>query len=171
MSFNNAGNPTSNLLTNVNAVSGANGGLAMVQPAFQFPQTSPSTSSATLGGGSLEQANDPRFRDPQAAQWNLTVEHQVTPSDVARVSYVGMSNYRLPVTIDLNQIAPSSIPWDTGATAGAFVDTRAPYQNWTLLMSSENIGQASYRGRHRRVGAPHQPRPDRCTQTTPGPGT
>jgi hypothetical protein len=37
MSFNNAGNPTSNLLTNVNAVSGANGGLAVVQPAFQFP--------------------------------------------------------------------------------------------------------------------------------------
>jgi len=144
MSFNNAGNPTSNLLTNVNTVSGANGGLAMVQPAFQFPATSPATTSVTLGGGSLEQANDPRFRDPQAAQWNLTIEHQLTPSDVARVSYVGMSNYRLPVTIDLNQIAPSTIPWDTGATAGAFVDTRAPYQNWTLLMSSENIGQASY---------------------------
>jgi len=45
MSFNNAGNPTSNLLTNVNAVSGANGGLAVVQPAFQFPQTAPSTTS------------------------------------------------------------------------------------------------------------------------------
>jgi len=144
MSFNNAGNPTSNLLTNVNAVSGANGGLAVVQPAFQFPQTAPSTTSVTLGGGSLEQANDPHFRDPQAAQWNLTVERQVTPNNVARVSYVGMSNYRLPVTIDLNQIPASTIPWDTGATAGVYVDNRAPYQNWTLLMSSENIGQASY---------------------------
>ena len=117
MSFNNAGNPTSNLLTNVNAVSGANGGLAAVQPAFQFPQTAPSTTSVTLGGGSLEQANDPHFRDPQAAQWNLTVERQVTPNNVARVSYVGMSSYRMPVTIDLNQIPASTIPWDTGATA------------------------------------------------------
>jgi hypothetical protein len=144
MSFNNAGNPTSNLLTNVNAVSGANGGLAVVQPAFQFPQTAPATTSVTLGGGSLEQANDPRFRDPQATQWNLTIERQVTQHDVARLSYVGMSNYRLPVTIDLNQIAPSTTPWDTGATAGVFVDNRAPYQNWTLLMTSENLGQASY---------------------------
>ncbi len=144
MSFNNAGNPTSNLLTNVNAVSGANGGLAVVQPAFQFPATAPSSTTVTLGGGSLEQANDPHFRDPQAAQWNLTVERQVTKSDVVRASYVGMANYRLPVTIDLNQIAPSTIPWDTGATAGPFVDSRAPYQNWTLLMSSENIGHANY---------------------------
>jgi hypothetical protein len=144
MSFNNAGNPTSNLLTNVNAVSGANGGLAKVPAAFQFPQTSPTSATVTLGGGSLEQANDPRFRDPQAAQWNLTVEHQVAPQTVVRVSYVGMANYRLPVTIDLNQIAPSTTPWDTGATAGPFVDKRAPYQNWTLLMSSENLGHASY---------------------------
>ncbi|HTW48439.1 MAG TPA: carboxypeptidase regulatory-like domain-containing protein [Acidobacteriaceae bacterium] len=144
MSFNNAGNPTSNLLTNVNAVSGANDGLAVVPAAFRFPQTSPSSSTVTLGGGSLEQANDPHFRDPQAAQWNLTVEHQVAPQTVVRVSYVGMANYRLPVTIDLNQIPASTIPWDTGATAGPFVDKRAPYQNWTLLMSSENFGHASY---------------------------
>ena len=66
------------------------------------------------------------------------------PSTALRVSYVGMSNYRLPVTIDLNQIAASTIPWDTGRPAGTFVDSRAPYQNWTLLMSSENLGHSSY---------------------------
>src|SRR6202034_4265774 len=77
MSFNNAGNPTSNLLTNVNAVNGANGGTAIISPSFQFPQAG--AGSVTLGGGSLEQANNPQFRDPQAAQWNLTVERQVTP--------------------------------------------------------------------------------------------
>jgi hypothetical protein len=144
MSFNNAGNPTSNLLTNVNTVNGANGGLAVVPAQFQFPKTAPGTSSATLGGGSLEQANDPHFRDPQAAQWNLTIERQFTPKTLLRASYVGMSDYRLPVTIDLNQIPASTIPWDTGATAGLYVDNRAPYQNWTLLMSSQNIGQARY---------------------------
>jgi hypothetical protein len=55
-----------------------------------------------------------------------------------------MANYRLPVTIDLNQIPASKIPWNTGAAAGTYVDNRAPYQNWTLLMSSENLGHASY---------------------------
>jgi hypothetical protein len=146
MSFNNAGNPTSNLLTNVNAVNGANGGLAVVPAAFQFPLTAPSSvvTTPTLGGGSLEQANDPHFRDAQAAQWNLTVERELTASTSIHASYVGMSIYRLPVTIDLNQIPASTIPWDTGPTAGVYVDKRAPYQNWTLLMSSENLGHATY---------------------------
>lgn len=144
MSFNNAGNPTSNLLTNVNAQPTSAAKTRVVPAAFQFPQTSPASASTTFGGGSLEQANDPHFRDPQAAQWNLTVERQLTASTLLRASYVGMSNYRLPVTIDLNQIPASSIPWDNGATAGAFVDSRAPYQNWTLLMSSENLGHSSY---------------------------
>lgn len=144
MSFNNAGNPTSNLLTNVNAVPAGGPRTGVVTPAFQFPQTAPAATSTVLGGGSLEQANDPHFRDPQAAQWNLTLERQVTPNTVVRASYVGMSNYRLPVTIDLNQIPASVTPWDQGTTAGPFVDSRAPYQNWTLLMSSENIGQSTY---------------------------
>jgi len=140
MSFNNAGNPTSNLLTNVNAV--YNGAGALQAPLYQFPQTAPGSQSVVLGGGSLEQANDPHFRDPQAAQWNLTVERQLTSNTVLRVSYVGMSTYRLPVTIDLNQIPASTTPYNV--PAGMFVDPRAPYQNWLLLMSSENMGNASY---------------------------
>jgi Carboxypeptidase regulatory-like domain len=140
MSFNNAGNPTSNLLTNVNAVYGANG--ALQAPLYQFPQTAPASQTVVLGGGSLEQANDPHFRDPQAAQWNLTVERQLTPDTVLRLSYVGMSSYRLPVTIDLNQIPASTTPYTV--PTGKFVDPRAPYQNWLLLMSSENLGNASY---------------------------
>src|ERR1019366_8443805 len=75
MSFNNAGNPTSNLLTNVNAVYNANG--VLQAPLYQFPQTAPASQTVVLGGGSLEQANDPHFRDPQAAQWNLTVEREL----------------------------------------------------------------------------------------------
>jgi hypothetical protein len=140
MSFNNAGNPTSNLLTNVNAVYNANG--VLQAPLYQFPQTAPASQTVVLGGGSLEQANDPHFRDPQAAQWNLTVERELTPSTVLRVSYVGMHSYRMPVTIDLNQIPASTTPYTV--PTGMFVDPRAPYQNWLLLMSSENMGTASY---------------------------
>jgi hypothetical protein len=135
MSWNNAGNPTSDLITNVNSISNGS-------PQFQFPQTSPASSAITYGGGSLEEANDPRWRDPQSAQWNLTVERQITPTTVARLSYVGMASYRLPYTIDLNQIPASTTPYNV--PAGAFVDPRAPYQNWLLLMSSVSEGNSNY---------------------------
>jgi len=140
MSWNNAGNPTSDLITNENAVH--NGSNVLQPPQFQFPQTAPATSSITYGGGSLEEANDPNWRDPQSAQWNLTIERQVTSNTVARISYVGMASYRLPYTIDLNQIPASTTPYTV--PAGAFVDPRAPYQNWLLLMSSVSEGNASY---------------------------
>jgi len=140
MSFNNAGNPTSNLLTNVNAAYNASN--VLQAPLYQFPQTAPTSQTVVLGGGSLEQANDPHFRDPQAAQWNLTVERQLTSNTSLRVSYVGMSTYRLPVTVDLNQIPASTTPYNV--PSGMFVDPRAPYQNWLLLMSSQNMGNASY---------------------------
>jgi hypothetical protein len=137
MSWNNAGNPTSDLITNVNSISNGT-------PQFQFPQTAPSTSSIAYGGGSLEEANDPNWRDPQSAQWNLTVERQITSNTIVRVSYVGMASYRLPYTIDLNQIPASTTPYTV--PAGAFVDPRAPYQNWLLLMTSVSEGNASYQG-------------------------
>ncbi len=140
MSFNNAGNPTSDLTTNVNAVFNANN--VLQPPQFQFPHTAPLDQTTTYGGGSLEQANDPLFRDPQAAQWNLTLERETNSNTQVRVSYVGMNSYRLPVTIDLNQIPPSATPYTV--PAGRFVDPRAPYQNWYLLMSSENLGTANY---------------------------
>jgi len=135
MSWNNAGNPTSDLITNVNSVSNGT-------PQFQFPQTAPASSSITYGGGSLEEANDPNWRDPQSAQWNLTVERQITVNTIAQISYVGMASYRMPYTIDLNQIPASTTPYTV--PAGAFVDPRAPYQNWLLLMTSVSEGNASY---------------------------
>jgi hypothetical protein len=140
MSFNNAGNPTSDLITNVNAVYNSSG--VLQAPQFQFPYTAPPSQGITYGGGSLEQANDPLFRDPQSAQWNVTIERQLNANMLLRVSYLGMNSYRMPVTVDWNQIAPSKTPYSI--PAGAFVDPRAPYQNWFLLMSSENLGFSNY---------------------------
>src|SRR5580658_8922823 len=94
MSFNNAGNPTSDLITNVNAVYNANG--VLQPPQFQFPQTAPLNQGISYGGGSLEQANDPLFRDPQSAQWNVTIERQLSADTLIRVSYLGMNSFRMP---------------------------------------------------------------------------
>ena len=141
LSFNNSGNPTSSLFIYSNSnKAGAN------TPQIVFPNTAPPTSGGvTYGGGGLDQGVNPLYRDPQSNQWNVTVEHEITNSTVVRASYVGMHSYRLSLTEDLNQIPASTTPYDSGATAGTFVDTRAPYQNWTTLLSTFNAGEDNYK--------------------------
>ncbi len=141
LSFNNSGNPTSSLVIYSNAnTAGQN------TPQIQFPSTAPpSAGGPTYGGGGLDQGVDPTFRDPQSNQWNVTVEREVTPSTALRLSYVGMHSYRLNVTEDLNQIQASTTPYNSGTTAGPYVDTRAPYQNWATLLSTFNAGEGNYR--------------------------
>ncbi len=137
MSFNSGIIALSDLLTYNNSVT--NGAAA-----FQFPQTSPLGAPATLGGGDFEEANNPHWKDPSSAQWNLTVEREVTPNTMVRVSYTGQSSYHLPITIDRNQIPASTTPYTIPANGYSVVDPRAPFQNWNLLMEAESIGNQSY---------------------------
>jgi len=133
---NNESNPQASVHTFQNAIQ-SNG-----MPLIEFPQTIATSQLVQLGGGTLEQATDPRYRDPQSAQWNVTLERQLTPDTALRVSYVGMNSYRLNVTVNLNQIAPSTIPY----VQSPVVDPRAPFQNWGVIYSTENLGFANYQG-------------------------
>jgi hypothetical protein len=136
LSFNNSGNPTSALHTYTNSGT-------VTSPLIQFPNTAPPTVGVQYGGGGLDQGVDPNYRDPQANQWNLTVERQVGNNDSLRVSYVGMHSYRLSITEDLNQIPASTTPYQTTA-ASPYVDPRAPYPNWFTIYSTFNAGEANY---------------------------
>jgi Carboxypeptidase regulatory-like domain/TonB dependent receptor len=133
---NNESNPQSSVHTYVNAI-GTNGA-----PLFQFPNTIAASQLVQIGGGTIEQATDPRFRDPQSAQWNVTLERQLTANTVLRASYVGMNSYRLGVTANLNQIAPSATPY----VPSPFVDPRAPFQNWGVIYMTLNGGDQNYQG-------------------------
>jgi len=110
------------------------------QPLFQFPQTSPAGQTAQYGGTGFYDATDPNFRDPQTAQWNVTVERQLTSAAAVRVTYTGMNSYRMNVTEDYNAIPPSTKPY----VPSPFVDPRAPFQNWIQLYTSVNAGFANY---------------------------
>jgi len=132
MSFNNAGVALSDLLSFNNSVT--NG-----VPRFQFPQTS--YPFVQLGGGSFEEGNDPNFKDPTSAQWNLTVERAITPSTTVRLSYVGQATWHQPITVDLNQIPASTTPY---VPANGWADPRAPYQNFGMLMFAESVGNSNY---------------------------
>ena len=126
-------NNESNPEAAVNTWQNNNGG----QPSFVFPLVTPPGSGLQFGGGELEPATDPRYRDAQTAQWNLTVEREITPDTSVRASYVGSSTYRLPVTIDLNQVRPSTQPFNASL---------APFQNWGVIFSTNNLGHQGYNG-------------------------
>jgi hypothetical protein len=104
-------------------------------PIFTFPQVTPSGAGLQFGGGELEQATDPHYRDAQSAQWNLTVERELTSNTSLRVSYVGMNSYRLNVSQNLNQTKPSTTPYNFA---------NAPFQNWGVIFSTNNLGGQNY---------------------------
>lgn len=104
-------------------------------PLIQFPQTMSASQFVQLGGGTLEQATDPRYRDAQSAQWNVTVERELTSDTALRVSYVGMNSYRMNVTVNLNQTMPGALPYNPAL---------ASFQNWGVIYSTENYGGQNY---------------------------
>jgi len=134
LAFNMSSNPTAAVHTYQNNNNGV--------PQFQFPMASTPSQSVQYGGGALEQGDDPNYRDPQVIQWNLTVEHEITSSTAAHVSYVGMGGHRQNVTVDLNQIPENTQGYNI--PSGGWVDPRAPFQNWAQIFQSTNLGSTSY---------------------------
>jgi hypothetical protein len=111
-------------------------------PLFAFPQTSPTNQALQYGGTGLYDGMSLNFKDPQTAQWNVTIERQLTSSLAARVTYSGMNSYRMNVKEDYNAIPPSKQPY----VPSPYVDPRAPYQNWIEINYSANAGFANYQG-------------------------
>jgi hypothetical protein len=142
LSYNNAGVTLSALLSFPNSVTNGT-------PAFQFPQTS-IPGLVALGGGSFEEGNNIFLKDATSAQWNLTVERQLTANTNVRLSYVGQGTYHLPITVDLNQIRPSTTPYVATLAPGEpngivpWADPRSPYPQFGLLMYSDSIGNSNY---------------------------
>ncbi|MCU1259368.1 MAG: hypothetical protein JWO80_2253, partial [Bryobacterales bacterium] len=105
-------------------------------PAFQFPAVAvPTTPAQAAGTGDFYQNVNLHYRDPQSAQWNVTIERELMPDLSLRVSYVGMNSYRMGQTVNLNQQAPSATPVDYSLR---------PYPNWGRILSSENQGFSNY---------------------------
>jgi Carboxypeptidase regulatory-like domain len=127
---NNESNPQASVFTYTNKN-------AAGVPSFQFPQVAPPdvAGRAPIGGGTLEQATNPRYRDAQSTQWNVTLEQAITSNTAVRVSYVGMNSYRLPVTANLNQQVPSTIAPNPNPV---------PFPNWGTIFYTDNLGNQSY---------------------------
>jgi len=107
-------------------------------PAYQFPNvTTPISPAALAGTGDFYQNTPLNYRDPQSAQWNLTVERELVGDTTLRVSYVGTNSYRMSQTVDLNQLPPNTLSPNPNPK---------PYPNWGRILSSENAGSVNYEG-------------------------
>jgi hypothetical protein len=135
MSFNNAMVGVSDLVSYANPY-------PVTNQIYQFPDATPLNAAIQYGGGAFEEANDPNWKDATSAQWNLTVERQLTPNTTVRLSYVGQGTWHLPITIDLDQVPASTTPW--ASPTNPSVCASCAYPQFGLLMSSESIGNANY---------------------------
>lgn len=107
-------------------------------PSFQFPQALPGNGGLTpdqIGSELFLAGVQTNFRDPQSAQWNATIEHELPSNFSVRFSYIGMNSYRLNNMVDRNQV-PSS--------REGFNRDLMPYQNWFQVAMRENLGFANY---------------------------
>src|ERR1700720_320624 len=102
-------------------------------PTYQFPIVQMVNNPLNIAGtGDFYQNTPIDYRDPQSAQWNITIEREIVPDVTLRASYVGMNSYRMSQTVDLNQLAPSPISPNPNSK---------PYPNWGRILSTDNAGQ------------------------------
>jgi Carboxypeptidase regulatory-like domain len=127
---NNEGNPDITVDTYTNSLNTTTG-----LPTFQFPAVTPASTGIVYGGGELEQGTDPHYRDAQAAQWNLTMEHDLTSNTAVRASYVGESSYRVNQTVNVNQQRPSTVSPNPNPI---------PFPNWGTIFFTGNYGHENY---------------------------
>src|SRR3984893_8416574 len=107
-------------------------------PTYQFPSVQTVNNPLNIAGtGDFYQNTPIDYRDPQSAQWNITVEREIVPDVTLRESYVGMNSYRMSQTVDLNQVAPSTISPNPNPK---------PYPNWGRILSTNNAGHVNYEG-------------------------
>jgi len=123
------GTASTNSPTYVNAI--VNG-----QPLFRLPSVAYGNGGlvpSDVGTYTFDVAQTTDYKDPQSAQWNVTVERQFLGSWTGRASYIGENSYRLPVQIDQNQCHPTP--------HGPCV---APFPQWGPIYTLANVGFGNY---------------------------
>ena len=103
---------------------------------FTLPQTGYGNGGLTpaiVGSQNIFEAQDEHYKDPQSAQWNITIERQFLNTWTARASYIGNNSYGLSVNVDKNQCHVSA--------NGPCIK---PYPDYNLIVSMENLGFANF---------------------------
>lgn len=127
-------------------------GFSNGQPLFRLPQVgfgNGGPSPSVVGTFYFNEGQDRYYRDPQSAQWNVTIEREFFNSWTARGSYIGENSYRLPVGVDLNQChasvsGPCIKPFPQFGKIGSFVNGAFSNYQGLELQVSHRMGQGFY---------------------------
>jgi hypothetical protein len=104
-----------------------------------------STYAASLPAGTTASALNPGFRTAYVSQWNFSLQHSLSLSDLVEINYLGASGHKLLNLFDLAQCKPTpnlfcdpaSKPWPRYASL-AYVDSSGNSSYEALLLKYEH---------------------------------
>jgi Carboxypeptidase regulatory-like domain/TonB-dependent Receptor Plug Domain len=109
--------------------------------AFDAPLGAGTGSSPDYGPNSLTATGTPTFRVPNYFDYNLTVEHQILPSTVLSVAYVGNQARHLVGEFDQNQ---PTVAARLAAAPGTDVNAIRPYAGYSFIQDRAPLFTSNY---------------------------
>ncbi len=79
-------------------------------------------------------------KNPEAWNWNFTVERKLPWESVASVAYVGRRGLHLPREVDINQPTTAVV----AANPGVNIDALRPYKGYNSIRESQNVATSQY---------------------------
>jgi len=113
----------------------------IVNTSFDNPTGAGSAAPPNLGPNGLTTTGDPAFKLPSYANYNLSVQHQVTPATVLEVAYVGSQSRHMLGELDLNQPTLST----RTSSPNAQVNQIRPYLGYSFPSSQRTTTHCRWR--------------------------
>jgi hypothetical protein len=101
-----------------------------------------SLSSSTAASITATTLN-PNLKQPQAWNWNFTMEAQMPLKSVLSVAYVGHRGYHAWQVYDINQAQAGALQ---AAPAGTNINLLRPYKGYSAIQEEESTVNSSYNG-------------------------
>ncbi len=108
------------------------------QPSITFQAPINTTAEGSLAGNVSTAATDWNFRNPYVQQFNLTVEENVGYETSVRLSYIGTRAVKLAYANDVDQVAPSTTPFNQANSPyplfySAYIFRNGGYENYNAF--------------------------------------
>ena len=96
--------------------------------------------SSTVAAPLTATTQSKAFRNPEAWNWNFTVERELPLKSVATLAYVGRRGLHLQRESNINQPTPEVV----AANPGVNLDALRPYKGYNSIRESDNVASSRY---------------------------